>query len=109
LVSELIVSFFAFIALLILYHALLSAALLDLARRCSDIKEKYTQSHADLSQTSAFLDSARSLNSTLNAQLDSEKMAHEVNSLGCFCLASMLSAVLACKRKNEHSLLLVTI
>jgi CHASE2 domain-containing sensor protein len=58
------------------------------------------------------LDGARSLNSSLNAQLDSEKMAHEVNSLGDFCsvpLASMLSVVLACRRKNEHSLLLVII
>jgi hypothetical protein len=49
-----------------------SAALSDLARR-------YSQSQADLAQTSAFLDSAHSLNSSLNAQLDSEKMAHEVN------------------------------
>jgi hypothetical protein len=87
-----------------------SAALLDLARRCSDIEEKYSKSQADLSQTSAFLDGACSLNSSLNAQLDSEKMAHEVNSLGYFyfaSLASMLSVVLACRRKNEHLLLLV--
>jgi hypothetical protein len=59
-----------------------SAALSDLARRCSDLEEKYSQSQADLAQTSVFLDSARSLNSSLNAQLDSEKMAHEVNFLG---------------------------
>ena len=111
MVSELIVSLFAFIALLILYLTLFSAALSDLARRCSDIEEKYTESQADLSQTSAFLDSARSLNSSLNAQLDSERMAYEVNALGCFCLASLasiLNVVLACKRKSEHSLLLVT-
>jgi CHASE2 domain-containing sensor protein len=83
-----------------------------LAQRCSDTEEKYAESQADLDQTSAFLDSAHALNSSLNAQLDSEKMAYEVNSLGCFCfafLASMLSVVLACKRKGEHSLLLVTI
>jgi hypothetical protein len=111
LVSELIVSLFAFIALF-LYLVLFSDALSDLARRCSDIEEKYTQSRADLSQTSAFMDSAHSLNSSLNAQLDSEKMAYEVNSLGCFyfaSLASMLRVSLACRRKNEHLLLLVTI
>jgi CHASE2 domain-containing sensor protein len=89
-----------------------SADLSYLARRCSDIEENYSQSQADLIQTSAFLDSARSMNSTLNAQLDSEKMAHEVNFLcySCFALlASMLSVVLACRKKNEHLLLLVTI
>jgi hypothetical protein len=89
-----------------------SAALSDLARRCSDIEEKYSQSQADLSQTSAFFDGARSLNSSLNAQLNFEKIVHEVNFLGCFCsvsLASMLSVVLACRRKNEHSLLRVII
>jgi hypothetical protein len=89
-----------------------SVALSDLAQRCSDIEEKYSQSQADLVQTSAFLDSARSLNSSLNAKLDSEKMAHEVNFLGCSCfalLASMLSVVLACRKKNKHLLLPMTI
>jgi uncharacterized protein YpmS len=112
LVSEFVVCFFVFIALLILYVVLFSAALSDLARRCSDTEEKYTQSQADLNQTSAFLDSARALNSSLNAQLDSEKMAYEVNSLDCFYfafLASMLSVVLSCRRKGERLLLLVTI
>jgi hypothetical protein len=51
----------------------LSAALSDMAQRCSDLEEKYSQSEADLAQTSAFLDGARSLNSSLNAQLDYEK------------------------------------
>jgi hypothetical protein len=60
----------------------LSAALSYLARRCSDFEEKYSHSQADLAQTSAFLDSACSLNSSLNAQLGSERMAHEVNFLG---------------------------
>jgi hypothetical protein len=46
-----------------------------MAQQCSDLEEKYSQSQADLAQTSGFLDSARSL----NAQLDSKKMAHEVN------------------------------
>jgi hypothetical protein len=78
----------------------LSAALLDMARRCSeleekylqsqadltqrcfDLKEKYSQGQADLARVSASLDGARSLNSSLNAHLDSERMALEVNSLG---------------------------
>jgi hypothetical protein len=54
----------------------------DLAQRCSDLEEKYSQSQADLAQTSNSLDSACCLNSSLNAQLDSKRMAHEVNSLG---------------------------
>jgi predicted nucleic acid-binding Zn-ribbon protein len=78
---------------------LLSAALSDMARWCSelekylrsqadltqrgsDLEEKYSQGQADLSRVSASLDGARSLNSSLSAQLDSERMAHEVNSLG---------------------------
>jgi hypothetical protein len=89
-----------------------SAALSNLARQCSDIEEKYSQSMDNLIQTSTFLDSARSQNSSLNAQLDSKKMTHEVNFLGCFCfalLASMLSVVFACRKKNKHLLLPVTI
>jgi hypothetical protein len=89
-----------------------SAALSDLARRSSDIEEKYSQSQADLIHTSAFLDGGRSLNSSLNAQLNSEKMVHEVNFLGCSCfalLALVLSVVLACRRRNEHSLHLAII
>ena len=54
----------------------------DLTQRCSDLEEKYSQSQADLAQPSASLDGARSLNSSLNAQLDSKRMAHEVNSVG---------------------------
>ena len=56
-----------------------SIALSDMAQRCSDLEEKYSQSQTDLAQTSAFLDSARSLNSSLNAQLDSERTTQEVN------------------------------
>jgi hypothetical protein len=54
----------------------------DLTQWCSDLEEKYSQSQADLAQTSTSLDGARSLNSSLNAQLDPERMAHEVNSIG---------------------------
>jgi predicted nucleic acid-binding Zn-ribbon protein len=60
----------------------LSAALSNMAQRCSDLEEKYSQSQANLAQTSAFLDGARSLNSSVNDQLDYEKVAHEVNFLG---------------------------
>jgi hypothetical protein len=76
----------------------------DLAQRCSDFEEKYSQSQLDLAQTSAFLDSARSLNSSLNAQLDSERMAHELNFLGRFCfalLASMLNVVLCLQEEKQ--------
>jgi hypothetical protein len=53
-----------------------------LTQRCSDLEEKYSQGQANLARVSASLDGARSLNSSLDAQLDSERMAHEVNSLG---------------------------
>jgi acyl carrier protein phosphodiesterase len=53
----------------------------DLTRRYSDLEEKYSQGQTDLARVSASLDDARSLNSSLNAQLNSEKMAYEVNSL----------------------------
>jgi hypothetical protein len=50
-----------------------------MSQQCSDFEEKYSQSQTDLAQTSAFLDGAHSLNSSLNAQLDPERMAHDVN------------------------------
>jgi hypothetical protein len=81
---------FPFCCLLISsFHILcsFSAASPVLTQRCSDAEEKYTQSQANLNQISAFLDSARTLNSSLNAQLDSEKMALEVNFPDCFCFA----------------------
>jgi hypothetical protein len=82
-----------------------------MTQRCSDAEERYTQSQADLNQVSTFLDSARTLNSSLNAQLDSEKMALEVNFLDCFCFAFfalMLSSFLACRRRGGRFLLLAT-
>jgi hypothetical protein len=54
----------------------------DLTQRCSDLEEKYSQGQADLARVSTSLDGTHSLNSSLNAQLDSEMMAHEVNTLG---------------------------
>jgi hypothetical protein len=76
-----------------------SAALLDMARRCSeleqkhlqsqadstrrysDLDEKYSQCQTDLARVSASLFNAHSLNSSLNAQLNFERAAHEVNFL----------------------------
>jgi hypothetical protein len=56
-------------------------ALPALTQQCSDAEERYAQSQADLNQVSAFFDSAWTLNSSLNTQLDSEKRAHEVDFL----------------------------
>lgn len=45
----------------------------DMAWRYSDLEEKYSQGQTDLARVSASLNDANMLNSTLNAQLDSEK------------------------------------
>jgi hypothetical protein len=111
LVCESAGHFLLFTAFLISYIVFLSTALPAFTKRCSDAEEKYTRSQADLNQTSAFLDSARTLNSSLNAQLDSEKIAYEVNFLDCFYFAffaSILSVVFACRRRDGRSLLLAT-
>jgi hypothetical protein len=52
--------------------------LLDMAWRYSDLEEKYSQGQMDLARVSASLNDANMLNSTLNAQLDSEKVANEL-------------------------------
>jgi hypothetical protein len=49
----------------------------ELVRRCSDFEEKYSQSQTELAQVSAALNDAKTLNSTLHAQLDSEKVTYE--------------------------------
>jgi uncharacterized protein YlxW (UPF0749 family) len=46
----------------------------ELVSRCSDFEEKYSQSQTELAQVSAALNDANVLNSTLRAQLDSEKV-----------------------------------
>jgi hypothetical protein len=53
----------------------------DLTRQYSDLEEKYSQGQIDLARVSASLDDAHSLKSSLNAHLDSKRMAYEVNSL----------------------------
>ena len=55
--------------------------LLDMARRYSKLEEKYSQGQMDLARVSASLDDANSLNSSLSAQLDSERVANEVSLL----------------------------
>jgi hypothetical protein len=59
--------------------------LLDMARWYSELEEKYSQSQIDLAQVSASLDDANSLNSSLSAQLDSERVANEVSLLDFLC------------------------
>jgi hypothetical protein len=46
----------------------------ELVRRCSDLEEKYSQGRTELAQVSAAPNDANVLNSTLRAQLDSEKV-----------------------------------
>jgi hypothetical protein len=50
-----------------------------MARRCFDLEEKYSQGQMDLDRVSASLNDANMLNSSLNAQLDSEKVANELS------------------------------
>jgi uncharacterized protein YlxW (UPF0749 family) len=49
----------------------------ELVRRCSGFEERYSQSQTELAQVSAALNDASMLNSTLRAQLDSEKVIYE--------------------------------
>jgi hypothetical protein len=50
-----------------------------MTRQYSDLKEKYSQGQTELARVSASLNDVNTLNSTLNAQLDSEKVATESN------------------------------
>jgi uncharacterized protein YlxW (UPF0749 family) len=61
----------------------------ELVRRCSDFEEKYSQSQTELAQVSAALNDANMLNSTLRAQLDSEKVTFE--SVPCFAVFLLLA------------------
>jgi LAS superfamily LD-carboxypeptidase LdcB len=49
----------------------------ELVRWCSDFEEKHSQSQTELAQVSDALNDANMLNSTLRAQLDSEKVTYE--------------------------------
>jgi septal ring factor EnvC (AmiA/AmiB activator) len=61
----------------------------ELARRYSDFEEKYSQSQTELARVSASLNDANTLNSTLRAQLDSEKATCE--SRLCFAVFLLLA------------------
>jgi hypothetical protein len=79
------------INLLFGWISLFNCFLLDMARRYSDLEEKYSQGQTDLAQVSASLNDANMLNSSLNAHLDTEKVANELSftwlSLLCsYCL-----------------------
>jgi hypothetical protein len=49
-----------------------------MARRYSDLEEKYSQGQTDLARVSASLNDVNMLNSTLHAQLDSKKVTNEL-------------------------------
>jgi hypothetical protein len=52
-----------------------------MVRRYSELEERCSQGRIDLAQVFASLDDANLLNSSLNAQLDSERVASEVSLL----------------------------
>ena len=59
----------------------------DSTRWYSGLEEKHSQGQIDLARVFASLDDANSLNSSLNAQLDSERAANEVSLLEWICRA----------------------
>jgi hypothetical protein len=59
----------------------------DSTRWYSELEERYSQGQIDLARVSASLDDANSLNSSLNAQLDSERAVNEVSLLNWICCA----------------------
>jgi hypothetical protein len=56
-----------------------------MVRRYSKLKEKYSQGQMDMARVSTSLDDANSMNSSLTAQLDSERVANEVSLLDFLC------------------------
>ena len=89
-----------------------SRDLAELAQRCTDFEEKYSQSQTKLGQVSAALDDANALSSSLHAQLDSEKVIYKT----VLCLAVFLlfawflkELIFARRKKNVFSLPLVTV
>jgi hypothetical protein len=54
-----------------------SRDLAELAQRCTDFEENYSQGQIELGQVSAALDDANALNSSVHAQLDSEKVTYK--------------------------------
>jgi hypothetical protein len=73
LVRALLFPFGYFIKLLLTLTLLLDSFSPDMVRQHSVLEEKYSQSQTELAQVSASLNDANMLNSTLRAQLDSER------------------------------------
>jgi hypothetical protein len=63
-----------------------------MAQRYSDLEDKYSQGQTDLALVSASLNDANMLNSSLNAQLDSEKVANELSFYLTFSAVFLLLA-----------------
>jgi DNA repair exonuclease SbcCD ATPase subunit len=59
-----------------------------MARRYSDLEEKYSQGQTELARVSASLNDANTLNSTLHTQLDSEKVTSELSFIWLCLLCS---------------------
>jgi hypothetical protein len=59
-----------------------------MARRYYDLEEKYSQGQTELARVSASLNDANALNSTLLAQLDSEKVTSELSFSWLYLLCS---------------------
>jgi hypothetical protein len=59
----------------------------DSTRQYSELEERYSQGQIDLARVSASLDDTNSLNSSLNAQLDSKRAVNEVSLLNWSCCA----------------------
>ena len=57
----------------------------DSTQQYFELEERYSQDQIDLARVSASLDDTHSLNSSLNAQLDSERPANEVSLLNWIC------------------------
>jgi hypothetical protein len=66
-----------------------SQSQVELVWRCSDFEGRYSQSQTELAQASAALNDANMLNSTLRAQLDSEKVTYE--SVPCVAVFLLLA------------------
>jgi hypothetical protein len=77
----------------------------ELVQRCSDFEEKYSQSQTELAQVSAALNDAKTLNSTLRVQLDSEKVTYEtVPCIAVFIARLMFEGVDSCLQEEKSAL-----
>jgi hypothetical protein len=89
LVRALLLPFGYFIKLLLTLTLLLDCFSPDMVRQYFVLEEKYSQSQTELAQVSASLNDANMLNSTLCAQLDSEKVTCESGL--CFAMFLLLA------------------